>query len=191
MIEKVVFLKERLEFIVDHIELFLPDYQQLAKEYEIPDQDEMNKYDFHLISSANTYVWERFCIDNNDFNIYSNENLNLAGLVKGKVYIIPPFLQKQKIYQFLDKINYYHYFLTRRKTEEDLNRIEELEQNQIMLQVDTKEAKISLEQLCRFVIEYKEYNQLYQSFLQKKFRNRNMLELAFIQEIIDQSKVLH
>lgn len=191
MNERIIFLKERLGFIVDHIELFLEDYNRLTTSYFIPKDIPTNHFDFHLISSANPLVWENFKIDSQSFQIISNSSLNLSGLVKNKNYIIPPFMEKERLVQFFIKLSNYLYLLeVDASGDEKLEKIVgEFNSNQINLlfRIDNEELLLPIEEVCKIIINFKDYNLVKTLINNGKYSSKIDLEVRILELIIKET----
>lgn len=191
MNERIIFLKERLGFIIDHIELFLEDYNRLTTSYSLSKDIISNHFDFHLISSANPLVWENFKIDSHSFQIASNLTLNLAGLVKNKSYIVPPFIEKERLDNFFKKLTNYLYLLKLDVVKDDkLERIiGEFNSNQINLlfKIDNEEILLSIEEVCKIIINFRDYKTIHNLISIGKYSSKIDLEVRILEMIIKEN----
>lgn len=195
MMDRIIFLKERLGFLIDHIELFLENYNQLTT--QIFTDYKLNQFDFHYISSENMVAWEQFRIDSNRYHILSNDTKHLVGLVKGKTYIIPPFLKRDQIEKMIYKLNRYQYGMMMNIDHIDQDIAEkitaELADHEINLSVliDDEMVILPFERVCRIIIEYRDFKKL-DTNLGSSYKSKVEMELSLLATMIKQSEtVLH
>lgn len=192
MSEQIIFLKERFSFFIDHIELFLEDYNRLTTTYHDLTSKLEHHFDFYLISNANRYIWEHFDMDVGDFSIVSNTSSLLNGLVKGKEYIIPPIFSKKQIQNFLYKLERYYMAVEYQLHQQYSEKIEkiygELNDNQIHLQIKVNgDIKLfSLEEVCKMILCSRDIESFNIFLKEKKFTSRVEMELQYLERIIEQ-----
>lgn len=192
MSEQIIFLKERFSFLLNHIELFLEDYNRLTTTYPYSTNKHEQHFDFYLISNANRYIWEHFHIDANDFYVASNTSSLLNGLVKEKTYIIPPIFAKSQIETFLRKLEYYRFAVesdVNSNYSESMKRIyEELSDNKINLQISMNgdQKVFLLEEVCKMLICYRNVKLLNAQMREKTFTSRMTMELEYLKQIIEE-----
>lgn len=192
MSEQIIFLKERFSFLLNHIELFLEDYNRLTTTYPNPVTESSEHFDFYLISNANRYIWEHFHIEANDFYVASNTSSLLNGLVKGKTYIIPPIFPKEQIEAFLLKLEHYRFAVGSDAGNDDTKKMEriygELSDNQINLQlkVNGNIKLFTLEEVCQMVIRYRNFKVLDKKIKEQNFTSKIAMELEYLEQIIEE-----
>lgn len=197
MREQIIFLKERFTFLLDYIELFLEDYNRLTNTYPYSGSEVEQHFDFYLISNANRYIWEHFHIDVNDFYVASNTSSLLNGLVKGKTYIIPPIFSKEKIENFLLKLEHYRFAVGSNANYDESKKLEqiygELSDNQINLQISIHGniKLLTLEEVCQMLIRYRNFKMLDKKIKAKKHTSKIAMELEYLEQIIEeQTKIV-